>query len=117
MSNGRAAKGGETGLNGERYAGGTFLPSTTLPKGTPKSRPARSTARRQQVARYEWADSPSATARAIFPLIVGTRAQERNGVMSRYEPFIATAGEQVTAEYTVDALIAMWMAGERWIEV
>jgi hypothetical protein len=31
---GRARKGGETGMNGEFYKGGTFLPSTEAPKGT-----------------------------------------------------------------------------------
>jgi hypothetical protein len=43
MSNGRAKKGGETGLNGEFYPGGTFLPSTTLAKGTSsaKAKPAK----------------------------------------------------------------------------
>lgn len=28
----RAKRGGEIGINGEHYAGGTFLPSTLLPK-------------------------------------------------------------------------------------
>ncbi|EMO9521191.1 hypothetical protein PZT66_23990 [Pseudomonas aeruginosa] len=32
MAAGRAKKGGEVGLNGEFYQGGSFLPSTRLPK-------------------------------------------------------------------------------------
>ena len=37
MSNGRAKKGGEIAINGEYYKGGSFLPSTQLPKrGTAK---------------------------------------------------------------------------------
>ena len=32
MASGRAKTGGETGMNGEHYKGGTFLPSTRLPK-------------------------------------------------------------------------------------
>ena len=35
MSNGRAKVGGETGVNGEYYKGGKFLPSTHRPKGIP----------------------------------------------------------------------------------
>lgn len=33
--NGRAKKGGETAINGEFYKGGSFLPSTKLPKQSP----------------------------------------------------------------------------------
>jgi hypothetical protein len=32
MANGRASKGGQTGINGEFYEGGKFLPSTKQPK-------------------------------------------------------------------------------------
>jgi hypothetical protein len=38
MSAGRAKKGGQTGMNGEFYKGGTFLPNTTLPKRDAKTR-------------------------------------------------------------------------------
>mgnify|MGYP000494037271 CR=1 FL=1 len=40
MSNGRAQAGGQIGVNGEHYKGGTFLPSTHRPKGIAKSRTA-----------------------------------------------------------------------------
>lgn len=35
MANSRAKKGGEIGMNGEFYKGGSFLPSTQLPKQSP----------------------------------------------------------------------------------
>lgn len=35
MPNGRAKKGGQIGLNGEFYKGGSFLPSTTRSKQAP----------------------------------------------------------------------------------
>ncbi len=38
----RAKAGGELGMNGEHYAGGTFLPSTRLPKQGAQGRQARS---------------------------------------------------------------------------
>ena len=41
MASGRAKKGGETGKNGEFYKGGSFLPSTTLPKRSADTRLTR----------------------------------------------------------------------------
>lgn len=113
MSNGRAKSGGEIGTNGEFYAGGTFLPSTELPKLTKKTRKPAAP-RRQQVARYEWAETPNADARAIFSLIVGAQAQERNGVMSWFEPARATMAHEVHG-HSVDSLIERWNNGERWV--
>lgn len=113
MSNGRAKIGGETGKNGDFYAGGTFLPSTELPKNAPKSRKPAAP-RRQQVTRYEWLETPNADARSIYSLIVGTLAQERGDIVSRFEPGIAHYGETVRGE-TVDSLIARYNNGERWV--
>lgn len=115
MSNGRATRGGQVGTNGEFYAGGTFLPSTTLPKGTPKTR-RPSSPRRQQISRYEWAETPREGARSIYTLIVGTRAIERDGVISRYEPGIAYYSEIVWGDHNVNDLIVAFNAGERWVE-
>lgn len=108
----RATKGGEIGMNGEFYAGGTFLPSTELPKAAKTRKP--STPHRQQIARYEWADTPNTDARAIFSLIVGAQAQERNGVMSWFEPARATMAHEVHG-HSVDSLIERWNNGERWV--
>jgi hypothetical protein len=41
MAGGRARAGGEIGMNGEHYAGGTFLPNTRLPKRGARARGAR----------------------------------------------------------------------------
>lgn len=65
MSNGRAIKGGQVGLNGERYEGGQFLPSTTQPK---QARPTREIAagKKQAVAPYVWQATPQANLIAIY---------------------------------------------------
>ena len=38
MTNDRAQRGGETGMNGLHYEGGQFLPNTTLGKLPPKAK-------------------------------------------------------------------------------
>ncbi len=109
----RAKSGGEVAMNGEFYHGGEFLPTTQLPS-QPKARKVVRQPRRSQIARYEWAETPEGK-RSIFTAIIGTVAQERNGVMSRFEPAIAHYGE-MTAGRPLDELIAAWNAGERWME-
>jgi hypothetical protein len=103
----RAAKGGETGMNGEFYPGGTFLPNTTLGK---MARGAKGGAGKQEVAPYTWEVAPAA------------------GMVSLYRQFSAlvTRDGQVNAQaaahygYTVETLSKMyaaWRAGIRWVAV
>ncbi len=64
MSN-RAVAGGQTGKNGEFYKGGTFLPSTTLPKRSSQSRQKAKT-RSVVVAPGVLAELPEGCSGSIF---------------------------------------------------
>ena len=93
----RAAKGGETGMNGEFYAGGTFLPNTNLGKMS-RSNP---TGNRRP--------------RTILTAIVALVA-----VDNHYAPTSAkvTANDQAIAYYgytrqQVEEIVARFNAGER----
>lgn len=64
MSN-RAGAGGVIGKNGEFYKGGTFLPSTTLPKRSSQSRQKAKTCR-VVVEPGVWAELPEGCSGSIF---------------------------------------------------
>lgn len=101
----RAAKGGEVGRNGEFYSGGTFLPSTTLPKGSPQSGKSEG---KCEIAPYVWAVPPQE----------GMRSQ-----YSRFCAFVNLVTGEVNHEAArhygrdADALKQdweRWQAGQRW---
>ena len=93
----RAKRGGEVGMNGEFYAGGTFLPNTKLGKMS-RSRP-----------------SGTRPQRTILTAIMGLVA-----VDSKYAPTFAkvTANDQAIAFYgytreQVQNIVDRFNAGER----
>lgn len=66
--NGRANKGGEVGLNGERYEGGQFLPSSeNTVKGALKATIRKGT--KSEVAPYTWQASPADDMLSIYDRI------------------------------------------------
>jgi hypothetical protein len=112
----RASKGGETGMNGEFYNGGTFLPNTTLPKGT--ARPVVTATRKMEVAPYTWEMQPTATARTIWSLVGVTLNYNRNTrqiEVTNNAQAIAYYGDKVNG-YSLSELAEMWNNGTRWIE-
>lgn len=52
----RAKRGGETGMNGERYEGGQFLPNTDLPKIAKLAKKVGTG--KQEIAPYVWEVPP-----------------------------------------------------------
>jgi hypothetical protein len=117
MANGRAKRGGQVGMNGEQYDGGQFLPSTDAPKGTPAAKSAKMP-RKVQVQCGQWIDRPEGAV-SIYEAIAGTRAKVDGNAASRTEAGIRYYGAAVTFMARdcgdIDALIARYNAGERWV--
>jgi hypothetical protein len=114
----QAPKGGTVGINGEHYAGGQFLPNTTLPKRR-QTTAKRTGPRRELIAPYTWEERPEGM-RSLYALIAGDYATVGT-VLTRYEIGIANYGETVKRDGliygTVDELIARYNNGERWIAI
>ena len=108
----RARKGGEIGINGETYAGGTFLPSTRLPKQGKAARLPPAVGR-CLVEPGVFAISPTGTP-AIFSSIAQISTANADGTRSPFpatHPFFAYSGNfEETA-----ALCDRFNAGERWL--
>lgn len=114
----RAKAGGEIGMNGERYEGGQFLPSTILPKMPPKEKANKAAGKKQEIDPCIWKVPPTEKHRSIWGLIDGfatwtddTRTQLKAG-----------DSQQVYAYYGVSKketqrLVDLWNDGERWVEV
>lgn len=77
----RAKVGGETGLNGEFYKGGTFLPRTRLPKRGPAA--GQLATRRALVKPGIWDNVPAGFT-AIFPRIQSFVVFEEDKASSKY---------------------------------
>lgn len=88
MANGRAKKGGETGMNGEFYPGGTFLPSTTLGKMAASKKKAYKPFK-NQVAPYVWEIVPEGM-KAIFSSLMGFAGcwDHKTNKMALYLPVV-----------------------------
>lgn len=108
----RATKGGETGMNGEFYAGGTFLPNTTL--GKMQKRAKTSGTGKQEIAPYTWEVAPEGKV-SIYRKIAGTTAQWKT-FGKEFQPFWPYLSQQ-SQEVQDNALelIKRWNAGERWM--
>lgn len=109
MSNGRAKKGGEIGQNGEFYAGGTFLPSTSLPKQGAQAR--KKGGGKEEIAPYEWAPAPEGM-RSIYGQIRALVAWGAKPSPLRDE-VLAYYGQ---SPERIQALLDRYLAGERWTE-
>jgi len=124
---GRAPAGGMIGMNGMYYPGGTFLPSTTLPK-MPQGESGRGgrKPRKQQVERYRYEMPPTPTAESILSIVGGVYAgtdQETGLVLSRNEDYVYVRGGQNPTIRSrgkfygdLNSLIAAYNQGVRWVE-
>ena len=106
----RAKAGGEIGVNGERYEGGQFLPSTTLPKQAPTSRKAGTGKR--EIAPYVWEVAPEGM-QSIYSRF-SHLWQITDGKAAVIDNAQALAYYKRSAE-EVQAAADQWNAGERWM--
>ena len=109
----RAKAGGEVGMNAEFYPGGTFLPSTRLPKG---ERPRYSSGSgRMLVAPGQLEVAPEPGLVAIFEGIRSIIRQRPDGTVEplpRNHPYWEHSGNDYAR---VADLCDRWNAGERWM--
>lgn len=110
ISQKRAKVGGETGKNGEFYAGGTFLPSTTLTKMT---RTVAKGSRKVQVQPYVWVASEGR--KSLFEAFAGVF-----GNVGRDGLAVMTAQAETLAYYRTSRdeaqeMIDRYNKGERWL--
>lgn len=106
----RAKQGGEIGKNGEFYAGGTFLPSTTLTKMT---RTVAKGSRKVQIQPYTWVASEGR--KSLFEAFAGVF-----GTVSREGVATLTASPATLAYYRTSRdeaqeMIDRYNNGERWL--
>lgn len=108
----RATKGGETGMNGEFYAGGTFLPNTTMGKMQKRAKVAAT--RKVEIAPRVWEVAPEGK-RSIYTKIAGNTAQwDVYGVSFKpFWPYLSQQSQEVQDEAL--KLIELWNAGERYV--
>ena len=112
----RAKAGGEIGVNGFFYAGGQFLPATSLPPMTKQDKKAKSyMARKQEIAPRTYQTPPSPDVRSLYAALAGTVAR-RNWDTDELE---FCANEQTlahfnTTEAEVQARINAYNSGVRW---
>lgn len=114
MTANRAKKGGQIGQNGEFYRGGTFLPTTKLPKQSPQTN-GRGT-RRTQIAPNEWAAMPSTVHISLFATLAGVYARlEHDGTLTLVDTASCTAGWYDEDLREIEKRIAAYNAGYRWL--
>jgi hypothetical protein len=106
----RAKQGGEIGKNGEHYAGGTFLPSTTLTK---MGRTVAKGSGKVQIQPYMWVASEGR--KSLFEAFTGVF-----GTVSREGVATMTARPETLAYYRTSRdeaqeMIDRYNNGERWL--
>jgi hypothetical protein len=112
----RAKVGGEVGMNGFFYAGGQFLPTTSLPPMTKSDKKAAAyISRKQEIAPYTWECPPSADVRSLYSALAGTVAR-RNWETDELE---YAANETILAHFNTTeaqarARIDAYNSGVRW---
>jgi hypothetical protein len=109
----RARVGGETGMNGEHYKGGQFLPSTTLPKMVQKKRNKGSG--KQEIANRIWEVPPKEGFKAIYTIVQPFCRELISGEL------VPLDKQQVYDYYAVKKenvakLANMWNNGHTWID-
>lgn len=118
----QAKKGGETGINGEEYKGGQFLPNHKDTIKGAKKRPQSKG--RQPIAPFKWEAVPSSNHFAIFKLIESyitwivfgetCKADQQEIARFKLEPGIVPSfGFRINAE----EMIQRFNAGERWADM
>ena len=119
----RAQKGGETGVNGEAYKGGQFLPSSpeTI-KGEFKSAKAQAKPRKQEIALYKWEVSERQSIWGLVEIVSKfhkTGYSKETGAQGRLEWLKdfnwQAAGWTIEEVKKAKELISRWNNGERWI--
>ena len=111
----RAQAGGEIGINGERYDGGQFLPSSphTI-KGEMKKSNARKGSGKQEIAPYKWEVAPDGMV-SIFRMIGGVVASYNRGTEKMEYSNNAQAEKYYGYTKTeVLELIERYNSGEMW---
>lgn len=105
MNSGRAPRGGQTGINGEFYRGGTFLPTTTQPK---RGASERTSSNREEIAPYQWAAPPEPGLRSIYTVI--------RGAVIWSDPPTVREQRGLTDEERAQTgdLLSRYLNGERW---
>lgn len=113
MTQKRAKVGGEIGLNGEHYAAGTFICTTTLGKMAKATKKAAT--RKMQVGHYEWAVQPTPEARPLFVMEVGGVFADKFG---RRRPLESVSDAALSflgiSRDELAGLIERHANGERW---
>lgn len=116
MTSNRAPKGGTVGMNGERYEGGQFLPSTELEKTGRRTVATTKKARKVEISRREYVGDREGF-RSIFHVYGG-----RFLCFDWGTGFCTVCASEQTLEYynvsreDVQALADRYNAGERWVE-
>ena len=117
----RAKKGGETGLNGEWYDGGQFLPSSESTVKGEHGRPSSETriTGKQEIAPYKWVVDPDGR-RAIWPVVNGFCVFQKTG----YSPEHGATGiltifdgynwSSPESRDVIASLVDRWNNGERF---
>lgn len=108
----QAKTGGQSGMNGEWYKGGQFLPSTTLPKQA--QRKVKRGSGKQETAPYIWKVPPEGMT-SLYAMIQTFCRVNTDGTLSplqSQQPFdyYGVDKEQVTM------LAEQWSDGETWID-
>lgn len=108
----RAKRGGEIGKNGEHYRGGTFLPSTTAPKG---ERPRYTAGSGKALIAPGVLEVVPEGKRAIFAGVAAVVVRAADGTIAPLpadHPVWASDVYGTRAEVAADC--AAWNAGERF---
>jgi hypothetical protein len=110
----RAIAGGQVGMNGEFYPGGTFLPTTTLGKMT-KAESVQGTGK-QEIEPYTWAIAPEGK-KSLFKKINGVigTADKTTAKMRTDAGFNNTLNYLGMTISQAQELIDMYNNGIRWI--
>jgi hypothetical protein len=99
----RAKAGGEIGMNGEHYAGGTFMANTEMPKGTPRARKPQMVIVDGMKNRAVQPDDM----RPIFELVF-------KGIASGWGSVQMAAKGEFVGNAVIEPIIARYNAGERF---
>ena len=118
MASGRAKVGGEIGMNGQFYAGGTFLPSTTMGKMMQGNK-ARSGSGKVEIEPYVWQVAPEGK-KSLWRHLVGIVAvwdRQASKLVLRQDDGLENSLQYLgtTRQRSVE-LIERFNAGERWID-
>ena len=107
----RAKKGGQVGVNGEFYEGGTFLPSTERPKGKSVKKTGK-----QEIEPYKWEVAPEGKT-SIYRQFAGTYGLVRNGVaeLRKDDRLHVTLSYYGVTLSKAQELVDGYNAGNRWV--